>query len=279
MAMWYLLFIFVALFFSFALHSVATQGGNSSVLELFSSYVYKIVVIIFKLQFLLSGEIVQKRARSGAKGGERKSIIVSVCTNGLGHAAQCIRVLEVLKKEAIVVEAIVIAKRSKLPEYMNDYFSSYGAEVLDLDIEVDYDSGITINNVKVMVNFVTTLLFHGASGNRKMCKTINTFQPHVLLNFWEPFAATFINANNEYNTKIITLASQGTYGIGPCLFLSATTDGRTQRRQTYLEWLWYQREETCNSEHNYNLSLTTIKVCVIKFMYETTQVCGIKIDF
>jgi uncharacterized protein (TIGR00661 family) len=208
--MWYLLFIFVALFFSFALHSVATQGGNSSVLELFSSYVYKIVVIIFKLQFLLSGEIVQKRARSGAKGGERKSIIVSVCTNGLGHAAQCIRVLEVLKKEAIVVEAIVIAKRSKLPEYMNDYFSSYGAEVLDLDIEVDYDSGITINNVKVMVNFVTTLLFHGVSGNRKMCKTINTFQPHVLLNFWEPFAATFINANNECNTKIITLASQGT---------------------------------------------------------------------
>ena len=148
----------------------------------------------------------------------------------------------------------IIAKRSKLPEYMNDYFSSYGAEVVDLDIEVDYDSGITINNVKVMVNFVTTLLFHGVSGNRKMCKTINTFQPHVLLNFWEPFAATFINANNEYNTKIITLASQGTYGIGPCLFLSA-------------------------SEHNYNLSLTTIKVCVIKFMYETTQVCGIKIDF
>ena len=64
----------------------------------------------------------------------------------------------------------IIAKRSKLPEYMNDYFSSYGAEVVDLDIEVDYDSGITINNVKVMVNFVTTLLFHGVRSEERRCR-------------------------------------------------------------------------------------------------------------
>ena len=147
-------------------------------------------------------------------------VIVSICTNGLGHIHQAIRVLTVLKEKSnFKAAAIVVAKRSKLPAYANVFLEEYGCrEIIDLDFELDYEGGGNngkdnrINNVNIMFMFCYSMLFHGVRIFRTVGNVMQTYRPGVLLSFFEPIFANFINSHDN-PTKIITAASQGSLNI------------------------------------------------------------------
>ena len=160
-------------------------------------------------------------------------VVVSICTNGLGHVHQAIRVLSVLKaRSGFVASVIVVAKMSKLPPYAKAFFEKYGAkEIIDLNFELDYEgggTGIRINNFKVILRFWYAFLFHGVSIFHKVGSVLQQYRPAVLLSFFEPLFPTFINSNDS-PIKIITAASQGS--------LSAEKDDI--QRLLILKLLWH----------------------------------------
>ena len=122
-----------------------------------------------------------------------RRIIVSICTNGLGHIHQAIRVLTVLKEKSnFKAAAIVVAKRSKLPAYANVFLEEYGCrEIIDLDFELDYEGGGNngkdnrINNVNIMFMFCYSMLFHGVRIFRTVGNVMQTYRPGVFLSFFD----------------------------------------------------------------------------------------------
>ena len=151
---------------------------------------------------------------------QKDIVIVSICTNGLGHLHQAMRVLSVLKKRRDFTATVaVVAKRSKLPSYANVFLEEYGfKEIIDLDFELDYEGGnngtdTKINNLKLMFLFCYSFIFYGVSLFGTIGHVLEKYRPRVLLSFFEPTIATFVNAHNA-PTNIISAASQGSLNIG-----------------------------------------------------------------
>ena len=163
----------------------------------------------------------------------RDVVVVSICTNGLGHVHQAIRVLSVLKERSgFVASVVVVAKMSKLPPYARLFLEEYGAkEIIDLNFELDYEgggTGVRINNFKVILRFFYAFVFHGVSIFCKVGSVFQQYRPAILLSFFEPILANFVNSHDS-PIKIITAASQGS--------LSAEKDDI--QRLLFLKLLWH----------------------------------------
>ena len=74
---------------------------------------------------------------------ERDTILVTCCTNGLGHVHQLERVLTVLQGAGLEFPVIALAKEQKVPKYKLDSLKAAfpHATFYNLNFEVDYDSG------------------------------------------------------------------------------------------------------------------------------------------
>ena len=80
------------------------------------------------------------------------SILVTCCTNGLGHVHQMERVLGELEAAGLRFPVIVLAKEQKVPAYklasLKKRFPD--AKFVNLNWEVDYDDGKSFQNSKIV---------------------------------------------------------------------------------------------------------------------------------
>ena len=82
---------------------------------------------------------------------QRDTILVTCCTNGLGHVHQLERVLTVLQDAGLEFPVIALAKEQKVPKYKLDSLKAAfpRATFYNLNFEVDYDSGKSFNNLHI----------------------------------------------------------------------------------------------------------------------------------
>lgn len=161
---------------------------------------------------------------------DRESILVTCCTNGLGHVHQMERVLTVLQDSGFKFPVIALAKEQKVPKYKLDSLKKKfpGTTFVNLNFEVDYDNGKSFNNRQVVWSAAKQLFT--ASPFRKVepaarldapnlsspafralaqvCRLLKKHRPAYCLSFWEPSIASFINVMNA-PTKVVSVASQG----------------------------------------------------------------------
>ena len=139
---------------------------------------------------------------------ERDTVLVTCCTNGLGHVHQMERVLSVLQEAGMKFPIVVLAKEQKVPAYklaaLKERFPD--TTFTNLNFEVDYDNGKSFNNRQIAWSAAKQMLT--ASPFRKVCRLMRRHRPAYCLSFWEPSVASFINVMNA-PTKVVSVASQG----------------------------------------------------------------------
>ncbi|KAL1512156.1 hypothetical protein AB1Y20_005424 [Prymnesium parvum] len=139
---------------------------------------------------------------------ERDSILVTCCTNGLGHVHQMERVLTVLQEAGLKFPIVALAKEQKVPAYklaaLKEKFPD--TSFVNLNFEVDYDNGKSFNNRQVV--WSATKQVFTSSPFRKVCRLMRRHRPAYCLSFWEPAVSSFINVMNA-PTKVVSVASQG----------------------------------------------------------------------
>ena len=138
---------------------------------------------------------------------ERDTVLVTCCTNGLGHVHQMERVLSVLQEAGMKFPIVVLAKEQKVPAYklaaLKERFPD--TTFTNLNFEVDYDNGKSFNNRQIAWSAAKQMLT--ASPFRKVCRLMRRHRPAYCLSFWEPSVASFINVMNA-PTKVVSV-SQG----------------------------------------------------------------------
>jgi len=141
---------------------------------------------------------------------DRNSLLVTCCTNGLGHVHQMERVLTVLQEAGMEFPVIALAKEQKVPKYKLDSLKSKfpRATFVNLNLEVDYDNGKAFNNAQIVASATKTVLRRSTPFYRKVARLMMRHRPAYCLSFWEPGVAMFINALN-CPTKLVTVCSQG----------------------------------------------------------------------
>jgi hypothetical protein len=74
---------------------------------------------------------------------DRNSLLVTCCTNGLGHVHQMERVLTVLQEAGMEFPVIALAKEQKVPKYKLDSLKSKfpRATFVNLNLEVECVAG------------------------------------------------------------------------------------------------------------------------------------------
>eukprot|EP00966_Prymnesium_polylepis_P291298 6728258-Prymnesium_polylepis.1 len=139
---------------------------------------------------------------------DRDTVLVTCCTNGLGHVHQMERVLGVLQDAGLKFPIIALAKEQKVLSYkltaLKEKFPD--TTFVNLNFEVDYDNGKSFNNWQI-VSSATKQAFT-RSPFRKVCRLMRRHRPAYCLSFWEPSVASFISVMNS-PTKVISVASQG----------------------------------------------------------------------
>ena len=140
---------------------------------------------------------------------QRDSILVTCCTNGLGHVHQMERVLSVLQQAGLEFPVIALAKEQKVPQYKIDSLKARfpGATFVNLNLEVDYDNGKSFNNRRIVVSATKTVLRRSTPFYRRIARLMMHYRPSYCLSFWEPGVAMFINAMN-CPTKLVCVCSQ-----------------------------------------------------------------------
>lgn len=138
------------------------------------------------------------------------SVLVTCCTNGLGHIHQMERVLSVLEQEGLRFPIIALAKLSKVPAYKLDALKRRfpSATFYDLDFEVDYESGESFRGTRIIWNAMKTGVRRGIPLVRKVSRLLREHRPEVCLSFWEPSVSQLIDVLN-CPTRVVALSSQG----------------------------------------------------------------------
>ena len=138
------------------------------------------------------------------------SILVTCCTNGLGHVHQMERVLGELEAAGLRFPVIVLAKEQKVPAYklasLKKRFPD--AKFVNLNWEVDYDDGKSFQNSKIVWSATKSFTAMAPQMARKVSALLRTHRPAYCLSFWEPGVAMFIDILNA-PTKVVAVASQG----------------------------------------------------------------------
>ena len=138
------------------------------------------------------------------------SVVVSCCTNGLGHIHQMERVLSVLEAEGVKFPVIALAKERKVPAYklsaLKERFPS--TKFVNLDFEVDYDSGKAFETGRVLWSAFRTSATRSTQLVRKVTRLLKKHRPAYVLSFWEPSIATLVDITNG-PANVVSVASQG----------------------------------------------------------------------
>jgi hypothetical protein len=139
-----------------------------------------------------------------------EKILVTCCTNGLGHVHQMERVLGVLEEAGLKFPVIALAKEQKVPAYKLASLKARfpHATFVNLNFEVDYDNGKSFNNKKIVMAGAAQVARRATPFYRKVSRLMRRHRPAYCLSFWEPGVATFINVMN-CPTKLVSVASQG----------------------------------------------------------------------
>ena len=84
---------------------------------------------------------------------DRDTLLVTCCTNGLGHVHQMERVLSVLEETGMKFPVICLAQEQKVPAYKLESLKKRfpNAQFVNLNLEIDYDNGKSFNNGQVCV--------------------------------------------------------------------------------------------------------------------------------
>ena len=140
------------------------------------------------------------------------SILVTCCTNGLGHVHQMERVLGELEAAGLRFPVIVLAKEQKVPAYklasLKKRFPD--AKFVNLNWEVDYDDGKSFQNSKIVWSATKSFTAMAPQMARKVSALLRTHRPAYCLSFWEPGVAMFIDILNA-PTKLMKEIG---YGVG-----------------------------------------------------------------
>ena len=138
------------------------------------------------------------------------SVIVTCCTNGLGHIHQMERVLGTLQEEGMKFPVVALARESKVPAYKLKALKEKFPETkfVDLNFEIDYDNGKSFRNSDIAMSATKTTLLRSGGLVRRVVGLLKKHRPQYCLSFWEPGAATIINVLN-CPTRIVSVASQG----------------------------------------------------------------------
>jgi len=155
------------------------------------------------------------------------SVLVTCCTNGLGHVHQMERVLSVLQHAGMEFPVVVLAKEQKVPAYKLESLKSRfpDATFYNLNFEVDYDNGKSFDNMHIIASAVKMGVRRLTPFYRKVSRIMRRHRPAYCLSFWEPGVASFINVMN-CPTRLVSVASQGqiyadTTGVEKGFFLQA----------------------------------------------------------
>lgn len=141
---------------------------------------------------------------------QRDTILVTCCTNGLGHVHQMERVLSVLQQAGLQFPVIAMAKEQKVPAYKLESLKAAfpDATFYNLNFEIDYDNGKTFNNLQIIGSATKMALRRLTPFYRKISRILQRHRPAYCLSFWEPGVASFINVMN-CPTRLVSVASQG----------------------------------------------------------------------
>lgn len=138
------------------------------------------------------------------------SVLVTCCTNGLGHIHQMERVLGTLQEEGMKFPVVALAREKKVPAYKLKELKEKFPETkfVDLNFEIDYDNGKSFRNSDIAMSAAKTTLLRSGGLVRRVVGLLKKHRPQYCLSFWEPGAATIINVLN-CPTTIVSVASQG----------------------------------------------------------------------
>ena len=141
---------------------------------------------------------------------ERDTVLVTCCTNGLGHIHQMERVLGVLQEAGMRFPVIALAKEQKVPAYKMESLKAKfpEAQFVNLNFEIDYDNGKSFNNRQIVWSAAKTVTRRATPFYRRVTRLMKRHRPAYCLSFWEPGVASFINVMN-CPTRLISVASQG----------------------------------------------------------------------
>jgi hypothetical protein len=141
---------------------------------------------------------------------DRDTVLVTCCTNGLGHVHQMERVLSVLQEAGLKFPVICLAREQKVPAYKLESLKKRfpDATFVNLNLEIDYDNGKSFNNRQIIWSGLKTLTRRASPFYRKVGKLLRKHRPAYCLSFWEPGVAAFINVMN-CPTRLVSVASQG----------------------------------------------------------------------
>ena len=137
---------------------------------------------------------------------EPDSVLVTCCTNGLGHVHQLERVLGTLQEAGLKFPVIALAKEQKVPAYklqaLKEKFPD--SKFFNLNFEVDYDNGRSFKNAQIAWSATKSGLFKTYPLVRKVTRLLRKHRPAYCLSFWEPGVATYINVMN-CPTKLVSV--------------------------------------------------------------------------
>jgi len=141
---------------------------------------------------------------------DRDTVLVTCCTNGLGHVHQMERVLSVLQDAGMRFPVIAFAKEQKVPAYKLESLKQRfpDATFYNLNLEIDYDNGKSFNNLQIISSGTKMVIGRATPFYRKVARILRRHRPAYCLSFWEPSVATFINVMN-CPTRLVAVASQG----------------------------------------------------------------------
>jgi hypothetical protein len=141
---------------------------------------------------------------------QKDVMLVTCCTNGLGHIHQMERVLGVLQEAGMRFPVIALAKEQKVPGYKLESLKAKfpDATFVNLNLEIDYDNGKTFKNSQIIWSAAKTVVRRATPFYRKVARLMKRHRPAYCLSFWEPGVATFINVMN-CPTRLVSVASQG----------------------------------------------------------------------
>lgn len=141
---------------------------------------------------------------------DKDSVLVTCCTNGLGHVHQMERILSVLEEAGMRFPVIALAKEQKVPAYKLESLKKRfpDATFYNLNLEIDYDNGKSFNNLNIIVSGTKMVLRRATPFYRKLTRILHRHRPAYCLSFWEPSVATFLNVMN-CPTRLVAVASQG----------------------------------------------------------------------
>ena len=138
------------------------------------------------------------------------TVLVSCCTNGLGHIHQMERVLGVLQEEGMKFPVIALAREQKVPAYKLAQLKAKFPDTtfVNLNFEVDYDNGKSFRNSDIAWSATKMVCTRSGGLVRRVVGLLKKHRPAYCLSFWEPGVATTLNVLN-CPTKLVSVASQG----------------------------------------------------------------------